>query len=173
MRKFTLCFKNTLKKEKSNNESKKTERKGNPAFTFVETLAVLAITAALAAGCTVSVAKLISTAKYTSARNQIEQYKAALQAYFLDCGRFPTTEQGLQSLWEKPVLYPVPENWSGPYLDRKPGKDPWGTDFEYLSSESSLMPSEVPQDLPFVLISYGADKDKGGEEGGKDVVSWE
>lgn len=161
-----------LKKEK-NYAKKKKGRESNQAFTFVETLAVLAITAVLTAGCTVSLARLISSAKKTSARNQIEQYSAALQTYFLDCGRFPTTEQGLDALWEKPVLYPVPEEWDGPYLERRPGKDPWGTDFEYLSAESSLMPSEVPANLPYVLICYGADKEKGGKENGADIVSWE
>ena len=84
-------------KEK-NYAKKKKAGKSYPAFTFVETLAVLAITAVLTAGCTVSVARLIASAKKTSARNQIEQYSAALQTYFLDCGRFPTTEQGLAAL---------------------------------------------------------------------------
>ena len=162
-----------LKKEKNYGKKSKEKRKNFEAFTFVETLAVLAITAALTAGCTISVARLISSAKKTSARNQIEQYSAALQTYFLDCGRFPTTEQGLFALWEKPVLYPIPEEWDGPYLERRPAKDPWGTDFEYLSAESSVMPSEVPENLPYVLISYGADKQKGGKENGIDIVSWE
>ena len=168
-----------LKKCRSEKEMYAYEKSGqkrpgeNSAFTFVETLAVLAITAALAAGCTVSVAKLVAAAKQTSARNQIEQYGAALQSYFLDCGKFPTSEQGLYALWEKPVLYPIPENWDGPYLERKPGKDPWGTDFEYISAESSVMPSEVPPNLPYVLICYGADKTKGGKESGRDIVSWE
>ena len=162
-----------MKREKKNEKTEKKQGNKNSGFTFVETLTVLAITAALTLGCSVSVAKLIASAKQTSARNQIEQYGAALQSYFLDCGRFPTTEQGLSALWEKPVLYPVPENWGGPYLERKPGKDPWGTDFEYISSESSFMPPEVPENLPFVLISYGADKEKGGKNGGEDIVSWE
>ena len=162
-----------MEKKEKNYAKKGKKTKTNPAFTFVETLAVLAITAVITAGCTISIAKLVSSAKKTSAKNQIEQYSAALQTYFIDCGRFPTTEQGLYALWEKPVLYPVPENWSGPYLERKPGKDPWGTDFEYLSAESSVMPSEVPANLPYVLISYGADKTKGTGRGGDDIVSWE
>ena len=162
-----------LKKEKNYGKKSKKITKSYPAFTFVETLAVLAITAALTAGCTVSVAHLIAGAKKISAKNQLEQYSAALQTYFLDCGRFPTTEQGLGALWEKPVLYPVPEEWNGPYLERRPAKDPWGTDFEYISAESSVMPSEVPENLPYVLISYGADKEKGGNENGLDIVSWE
>ena len=156
------------------NEKSKQKRKGEtPAFTFVETLAVLAITAVLTAGCTVSIAKLVAMAKETSARNQIDQYGAALQSYFLDCGRFPTSEQGLSALWEKPVLYPIPENWSGPYLERKPGKDPWGTDFEYISAESSTLPPEVPANLPFVLMSFGADKKEGGDGNAKDILSWQ
>ena len=158
--------------KRSFTKEKKNERR-NEAFTFVETLAVLAIAAILTAGCTVSIAKLVSMAKKTSARNQIDQFGAALQSYFLDCGRFPTTEQGLNALWEKPILYPVPENWDGPYVERKPGKDPWGTDFEYISSESSVMPSEVPENLPYVLICYGADKQKGGRQDGDNIVSWE
>ena len=166
-------WKKMPQKEKKNEKTEKKNQRWNQAFTFVETLAVLAITAVLTAGCTVSIAKFVALAKKTSARNQIEEYGAALQAYFLDCGRFPTTEQGLGALWEKPILYPVPENWEGPYLERKPGKDPWGTDFEYISSESSLMPSEVPENLPYVLICYGADKEKGGKAGGADIVSWE
>lgn len=164
--------KNYVKKTKLTQNEKK-HWKSEPAFTFVETLAVLAITAALTAGATVSISKIVSIAKRTSAKNQIGQYSAALQSYFLDCGRFPTTEQGLAALWEKPVLYPIPEEWNGPYLERRPGKDPWGTDFEYISAESSLMPSEVPANLPYVLISYGADKEKGGSQNGLDIVSWE
>lgn len=142
-------------------------------FTFVETLAVLAIGAILAAGTTVSATKLIALAKKTAARNQIEQFSSALQSYFLDCGCFPTSEQGLSALWECPVLYPVPENWNGPYLDRKPGADPWGTDFEYITSKSAAMPADVPANLPFVLMSYGADRKRGGEGDGSDIVSWE
>ena len=162
-----------MKKELKIEKTEKKNERWYEAFTFVETLAVLAITAVLTAGCTISIAKYVSLAKKTSARNQIEQFGAALQSYFLDCGRFPTTEQGLNALWEKPVLYPVPENWDGPYVERKPGKDPWGTNFEYRSAESSVMPSEVPENLPYVLISYGADKEKGGSQNALDIVSWE
>ena len=153
-------------------------------FTYVETVAVIAIGAVLTAGSLFSASKIISVAKKTAAKTQIEQYGSALQTYFLDCGRFPTTEQGLGALWEKPVLYPVPENWDGPYLDRQPGNDPWGTDYKYLSAESSIMPSEVPENLPYVLFSYGPDGKEGGgagkgsgtsfaEEGGSDdICSW-
>ena len=141
-------------------------------FTYVETIAVIAIGAVLTAGSVFSATKVIASARKTAAKAQIEQYGTALQTYFIDCGRFPTTEQGLWALWEKPVLYPVPENWDGPYLDREPGNDPWGTDFEYLNSESSPMPSEVPEGLPYVLVSYGSDKKEGGKGDASDIYSW-
>ena len=141
-------------------------------FTYVETIAVIAIGAVLTAGSVFSATKVIASARKTAAKSQIEQYGTALQTYFIDCGRFPTTEQGLRALWEKPVLYPAPEEWKGPYLDREPGNDPWGTDFEYLSAESSVMPSEVPEGLPYVLISYGADKKEGGKGDACDIYSW-
>ena len=145
-------------------------------FTYVETVAVIAIGAILTAGSLFSANKIISAARKTAARSQISQYSSALQTYFLDCGRFPTSEQGLAALWEKPVLYPVPENWDGPYLESEPCNDPWGTSFKYLSSESSIMPSEVPENLPFVLISFGPDRkedsDWGQEGGSDDICSW-
>ncbi len=156
-----------LKKKFRKDFSKKAE-----GFTYVETIAVIAIGAVLTAGSVFSATKLIASARQTAARTQIEQLSCALQIYFLDCGRFPTTEQGLSALWEKPVLYPVPEDWRGPYLDRKPGNDPWGTDFKYLSAESSALPSTVPEGLPFVLVSYGADCKEGGEGDSDDICSW-
>ena len=168
-------LKKTLKKMEeffNEIENKKCQDKKSEGFTFIETLAVLAIGAVLSAGSIVSATKLISLAKRTSARNQIDQYSSALQSYFLDCGRFPTTEQGLFALWEKPNFYPIPENWQGPYVNRKPGTDPWGTDFKYLSSESSVMPSEVPEGLPFILVSYGADCKEGGKGEADDICSW-
>lgn len=166
-RKKFECFMSKVGKRGKRIAEKRVE-----GFTFIETLAVLAIGAVLSAGSIVSASRIISMAKRTSAKNQILQFSSALQTYFLDCGRFPTTEQGLGALWEKPVLYPVPENWNGPYVDREPGKDPWGGDFEYISAESSVMPSEVPANVPFVLFSYGADGQVGGEGEGADIVSW-
>ena len=141
-------------------------------YTYVETVAVIAIGAILTTGAVFSANKVISIARKTAAKSQIEQFSSALQTYFLDCGRFPTTEQGLAALWRKPVFYPVPEKWDGPYLDREPGNDPWGTDFKYLSAESSPMPAEVPENLPFVLISYGPDGKEGGKGESDDICSW-
>lgn len=153
-------------------KEKRNEIRENDGFTFVETVVVLSIVAVLAAGSTVSASRLIAKAKKVSAQNQIEQYSAGLQAYFLDCGRFPTTEQGLNSLWEKPLLYPVPQNWKGPYIQKEISKDPWNADYRYFSSGSASFPGSVPEGLPYVLYSLGADGEEGGEGEAEDICSW-
>ena len=140
-------------------------------FTFVETLSVLAIGAVLAAGSTVSTTRIISLAKKTSAKNQIDQFYIGVQEYFLDCGSFPTSEQGLMALWEKPYLYPVPENWNGPYINKKPKRDPWGNEYIYINKNSGFLLETVPENLPYVIMSYGSDGIEGGK--GEDIVSWE
>lgn len=167
-----MFIKNRKNKEPNYGKLRKKIKKQSDGFTFIETLAVLAIGAILSAGCFFSASKIVAIAKKTSTESQIGQYSSALQIYFLDCGRFPTTEQGLSALWEKPILHPVPENWSGPYIDSMPTKDSWGTDFKYISAESSPMPPEVPKNLPFILMSYGADKKEGGEGEAHDIFSW-
>jgi len=153
-------------------KEKISEFRKSDGFTFVETVIVLSIIAVLAAGTTVSASKLIAKAKKVSAQNQIEQYAAGLQSYFLDCGRFPTTEQGLGALWEKPVLYPVPECWKGPYIQKEPSKDPWGADYFYFTSGNPAFPGSVPESLPYVLYSFGSDGEEGGEGEAEDVCSW-
>jgi general secretion pathway protein G len=54
----------------------------------------------------------------------------ALKLYELDNGNYPTTEQGLDALLSKPSSAPVPINWNGPYLEKKP-IDPWKNEYKY------------------------------------------
>lgn len=161
-------------KEKKNGIKKKRKffEKKTDGFTYVETIAVLAIGAILSAGTIASAAKIVAMARRTAAKSDIYQFSTALQTYFLDCGRYPTTEQGIEALWKKPDMYPIPEKWNGPYLEREPSADPWGTNYKYYSRESSVMPTEVPENLPYVLMSFGADCKEGGEGEGEDIVSW-
>ena len=141
-------------------------------FTFVETLAVLAVAAVLAAGAGISAVHVIQFARETAARESIGQFKAALQSYYIDCGRFPTTQQGLEALWQKPVLVPVPESWNGPYLDRELQTDPWGADYVYFAKGSASFPTDAVEGLPFAIISYGADGVEGGTGNDADIFSW-
>ncbi|MBO4320027.1 MAG: type II secretion system major pseudopilin GspG [Treponema sp.] len=165
-----------MKKERSNSKRSRYERKKSESrqsgFTFVETLAVLAIGAVLAAGASISVFKAVESAKEFSAKETVAQYQAALHAYYIDCRTYPSTEQGLSALWEKPVLVPVPESWKGPYVDKEIACDPWGNSFVYAQKGSAAFPNECPQSLPFAIISYGADGKAGGEGVNSDIVSW-
>lgn len=141
-------------------------------FSFVETLAVLSVTAILASQAGTAAFNMVQKARVSSAKTQIESLKASLQAYYIDCGAFPTGEQGLSALWEKPVLHPVPENWNGPYTDKKIPKDPWGNPFFYRHN-GELFPSGAPESAPYIVISYGADGVEGGDKNALDIVSWE
>ncbi len=133
-------------------------------FTFAETIVVLIIILILSAGVALSAMKYVDKAKITAARSQIEVYKYALQSYYLDCGMYPTQDQGLPALFEKPVLYPIPENWGGPYVDKQIQKDPWGKNYIYSDTTTN--------GLPFSIVSYGADGQPGGEGNSEDICSW-
>lgn len=148
------------------------KKKRDAGFTFVETLAVLAVTAILTSQIGVAAHKMIQKARVSSAKTQIEQLKISLENYFADCAAFPTEEQGLSALWEEPVLYPLAENWNGPYTDKKIQKDPWGSDFIYIPKDS-VRATDLPKGVPFGLVSLGADRAEGGEGNDKDIVSWE
>lgn len=134
-------------------------------FTFLETLIVLAITVILSAGIGVSALQQIERAKRTAARNHIETLRICLQSYYLDCNDYPGEDQGLISLYEKPVIYPVPDNWSGPYMDRKLPEDPWGHPYIYKKPGHDS--------LPYSISSYGSDGKEGGTDSAKDINSWE
>ena len=102
----------------------------------------------------------ISEGKQVAAKAQIELFGTALDAFRLDIGRYPTTEEGLKALREKPS---GADNWTGPYLPKEIPVDPWKNAYVYKS------PGEHGD---YDLISYGADKVEGGEGENQDVVSW-
>lgn len=116
-------------------------------FTFAETIASLAIILILSCGVGFAAFKFIDRAKEVSVQVQIVSFKTALNAYYLDCGFFPSEAQGLEALWEKPVIEPVSMYWKGPYVDKKIPKDPWGNKYEYKEKNNF--------GLPYVIFSYG------------------
>lgn len=133
-------------------------------FSFAEIIASIAIMLILSSAVGFSAMKYIDKARQTTALTQMSAFKNALQTYYLDCGNYPTEAQGLNALWEKPYISPVPANWDGPYIDREIGKDPWGNEYIY----------KIPgrNNLPFEIISYGSDGKEGGEGNAKDIISW-
>ena len=99
-------------------------------------------------------------AKQRGAKGQIALLESAVDTYRLDVGRYPTTEQGLQALRERPD---GSSKWDGPYLRKELPLDPWGNPYVYES------PSEHGE---FAIMSYGADAKPGGEGIDMDIVSW-
>ena len=139
--------------------------KTDKGFTFIETIAAISVILILSAAVGFSATRYIERAKTAACRSQVETFRLALQSYFLDCDQFPTEAQGLQALWEKPVLMPVPARWAGPYTDRLIPKDPWGNSYVYKN------PGD--KNLPFTIASYGADGKTGGEGVNEDINSWD
>ena len=129
-------------------------------FTLVEILVVIIIIGLLAALVGPRLFGKVGMAKLKTAKAQIELFGTALDGLRLDVGRYPTTEEGLKALREKPAGM---DNWKGPYLPKEIPVDPWGSTYVYKS----------PGDHgDFDLVSYGKDKTEGGEGENKDLVSW-
>ena len=141
-------------------------KKKDKGVSFAETIVVLAIMLLLTATIGISAFKYVDKAKVVTARNQILAFRIALNSYYLDCGVYPSTEQGLKALWEKPVLYPVPNNWNGPYIENQIKKDPWGGEYIYKNLEKHQGKT------PFEILSYGSDGKEGGMGNEEDIISW-
>ena len=101
-------------------------RSKDAGFTLIEIMVVIAIIGILA---TLIVPKIMGRpdeARVVAAKQDVGTIVQALKLYRLDIGRYPTTDQGLKALVEKPTSEPVPQNWKmGGYLDSVP-KAPWG-----------------------------------------------
>src|SRR5947199_5072122 len=102
-------------------------------FTLIEILVVIIVLGLLAALVGPRILGRVSEAKSATARTQIELLGLALDNYRLDNGMYPTSEQGLGALQEKPTREPIPLNWRGPYLKRAVPLDPWGRPYIYRS----------------------------------------
>ena len=129
-------------------------------FSLIELLIVMVIIGLLAALVGPRFFGQEKKAKQRAAKGQIALFEAALDNYRLDVGRYPTTEQGLQALRDRPEGV---EKWDGPYLKKNVPADPWGNAFVYES------PSEHGD---YAIMSYGADGSPGGDDVDTDIASW-
>src|SRR5436309_9551350 len=102
-----------------------TVRSKPQGFTLIEILVVIIVLGLLAALVGPRILGRVSEAKSATARTQIDLLGLALDNYRLDNGEYPTTEQGLAALQEKPSREPLPLNWRGPYLKKAVPLDPW------------------------------------------------
>ena len=135
------------------------------AFTLIEILVVIVVIAILATLVAPNIFQHVGAAKDATARSQMEMLGAALDAYRLDNGAYPTTAEGLGALWQKPATGELP-NWRGPYLRKDVPLDPWGHAYQYVA------PGTVNVN-GYDLLSYGADGQSGGEGENADIAAWE
>lgn len=114
-----------------------------PGWSLIETVVGMAIVFTLTAGVGYVGGRQIESARRLAALREIAMYEAALEGYHMDCGRYPTEEQGLQALWEAPYLAPIPHGWNGPYVRRAPAPDPWGDEYTYAAPGPSGLPYRI------------------------------
>ena len=140
-------------------------RRPEAGWTFIETIIVVSIILILTGAVGVAGIRYVDRARHSSAGSEIASFALALDGYYLDNGIYPTSEQGLEALWEQPVSSPVPSSWNGPYISKKDFEDPWGKPYVYQNPG--------PNNLPFSISSFGADNTEGGEGNDADILSWE
>lgn len=139
-------------------------RKSDRGLTLIELMVVVVILSLLAVVIVPRVIDRPDQARVARAQSDIAALSAALNLYRLDNGAYPTTEQGLQALVQRPTTPPVPSNWAeGGYIDRVPN-DPWGRPYQFLSPGVRGA---------FDLMSYGADGRPGGSGVDADIGNWQ
>jgi general secretion pathway protein G len=137
-------------------------RAGEAGFTLVELLVVLTIISLILGLIGPRVLNYLGESRVKTAKLQIESFGSALDLYFLDAGRYPTTSEGLGALVQRPAGVQV---WNGPYLkNSKLPMDPWGNPYQYRS------PAER---APYEIVSFGSDAREGGAGTAADVSNLE
>jgi general secretion pathway protein G len=134
-------------------------RYGEAGFTLVEMLVVITIIGLIMALVGPRVLTYLSDSKAKAAKIQIESFSSALDLYFLDLGRYPTSNEGLAALTQSNNA----QGWNGPYL--RGGvvpSDPWGHGYVYRSPGARA---------PFEIISLGSDGQEGGSGTAADIGS--
>ena len=138
---------------------RRTKRQG---FTFLELMFVVVIIGILLSIVVPRLAGKSEKARIAATNAQINSIATALQTFEMNAGRFPTTEEGLKALVERPA--DIPEgDWQGPYLTKKVvPKDVWKEPFVY------RCPGE--HGIDYDIFSKGPDRQEGTED---DITNWE
>ena len=133
-------------------------------FTLIEIMVVVVIMGVLAALVVPKLLNRTGEAKVAAAKVDIASIVQSLKLYKLDNQRYPSTEQGLKALMEKPTTGPAANGWkAGGYLEKMP-KDPWGNPYQYLAPG---VRGEID------VFSFGADGQAGGTGDDADIGNWD
>lgn len=137
-------------------------RKNDRGFTLLELMIVIVILGILGAVVAPRLMDEPDKARVTQARLQIENFATAIKKFYLDNGFYPSADQGLEALAEKPISGRQPKNYpENGYMGKIP-QDPWGNDYLYASPAPGA---------PFIIMSYGADGVEGGEGYDADIYN--
>jgi general secretion pathway protein G len=136
-------------------------RQGERGFTLVEILVVITIIGLIMGLVGPRVLNYLTESKAKAAKIQIESFASALDLFFLDAGRYPSSSEGLGALVQRPGNI---SGWNGPYLKGSVvPADPWGNAYIYRSPG---------QHGAYDIVSFGADGQEGGSGTAGDITSW-
>ncbi len=121
-------------------------------FSLIEILVVIVIVGILAAVVVPNLLSRPDQARLTAAQSDLRSLANALDIYRLDNFQYPSTDQGLEALVDKPSGFPEPKNYNPDGYIKKLPTDPWGSEYIYERSSDG-----------FSLFSFGADGAEGGE----------
>ena len=131
-------------------------------FSFIEVMVVIIILGLLSSVVGVYLFDSAQKAKADATKTQIRGLETALDLYRLHNSRYPSSEQGLKALLERPEVGLIPKNWNGPYLrGNNLPEDGWDSPFRYISENGN----------EFEIISLGADAIDGGVDLDADISS--
>lgn len=139
-----------------------TQMKTQSGFSLLEVMVVLAIIGGMMALVGANILGAAGDANVKTTKAQMKLIESSLNMYKMDNYRYPTTEQGLQALIEKPSSSPEAKNYkSGGYMSSQNlPTDAWGNEFLYFNDKTK-----------YEIVSLGADSEEGGEDDGVDISS--
>ena len=141
---------------------KKDDRRRLRGFSFIEVMVVIIILGLLSSIVGVYLFDSAEKAKADATKTQIRGLETALDLYRLHNSRYPSSEQGLKALLERPEVGVIPKNWNGPYLrGNSLPEDSWDSPFRYVSENGN----------DYEIISLGADGIDGGVDLDADISS--